>query len=490
MPLNASELLVVLGPDGPVPLRVRLTNALRDAVRSGRVAPGSTLPSSRVLARDLGVSRGVVTEAYAQLAAEGFVRSRPGAGTTVTSPGVHTASVSTLSHARPTLAPGTIDLRPGLPDLSSFPRQQWAAAVRDTLRDLPAPRLGYTEPWGALALREQLSQYLARVRGASVHPESVVVTTGATQGISLIAQLLRRRGHRYVAVEDPSNAIQRRLLTELGLSVVDVPVDWQGLAVDVLAASPARVVICTPAHQYPTGVVMSASRREQLCRWAQEQDALIVEDDYDSEFSYGPVVEACLQGVVPQHVALLGSVSKSLAPALRLGWIVAPPSLLMALRQAKSHADFGSNFLEQEVLAELIASAAYDRNLRRLRRRYSERRQCLATALSRQLPGWRVMGAAAGLHFVVQVPDQVDETRLVAAAAAQGVAVIGIAGLTGSNPHGPAIVLSFAGATRDMLAEAVNRLAQAVASMDGLPETAARPALSRVEWYERGVLKA
>lgn len=490
MPLNASELLVVLGAEGPAPLRVRLASALRDAVRAGRIAPGATLPSSRVLARDLGVSRGVVTEAYAQLAAEGFVISRPGAGTMVASARVEAPTGAARSDARPTLAPGTIDLRPGLPDLSSFPRQQWAAAVRDTLRDLPAARLGYTEPWGALALREQLSQHLARVRGASVQPESVVVMTGATQGISLIAQLLRRRGHSYVAVEDPSNAIQRRLLTDLGLSIVDVPVDWQGLDVDVLAASPAQVVICTPAHQYPTGVIMSATRREQLCRWAQEQDALIVEDDYDSEFSYGPVVQGCLQGMVPQHVALVGSVSKSLAPALRLGWVITPPSLLLALRQAKSHADFGSNFLEQEVLAELIASAAYDRNLRRLRRRYGERRRCLAQAVERELPGWRVMGAAAGLHFVVQVPDRVDETRLVAAAAAQGVAVIGIAGMVGSNPHGPAIVLSFAGATPDMLEEAVVRLAQAVAAMDSLTDIEAHPAISRIEWYEQEFLQA
>lgn len=490
MPLNAAELLVVIESGGRSPLRARLTSALRDAVQTGRVACGATLPSSRVLADDLGVSRGVVTEAYAQLVAEGFLLSRPGAGTTVAFPCVKAVPGSSSRSSPSTFAPGTIDLRPGLPDLSSFPRQQWSAAVREMFKTLPASALGYTEPWGALELREQLSQYLARVRGAVADRESVVVVSGATQGISLTAQVLLRRGHRAIAVEDPSNAIQRRLLHDLGLAVVDVPIDWQGLSVEALAASPARAIICTPAHQYPTGVVLSASRRKQLSQWAQERNGLIIEDDYDSEFQYGRLSTGCLQGGVPQHVALVGSVSKSLAPALRLGWVVAPRSLLGDLRQAKSHADFGSSFLEQQVLAEFFASAAYDRNLRALRRRYRERREWLRQALARQLPSWHVMGAAGGLHFVVQVPDDVSEARLVAAAAAAGVAVIGIAGMTGVHPHGPGIVISFARATRDMLEEAASRLALAAARLDDLPEVDGRVRASGVGWYEQEAMRA
>ena len=488
MPLNASELWVLIESAGRMPLRVRLTTALRDAVRTGRVAPGATLPSSRVFARDLGVSRGVVTEAYAQLVAEGFLRSRPGAGTTVALPPMKANGVPLSLLPAPALPPGTLDLRPGLPDLSAFPRQKWATAVRETLKTVPASAFGYTEPWGALPLREQLSEYLARVRGAMVDPESVVVVTGATQGISLIAQVLRRRGHLSIAVEDPSNAIQRRLLHDLGLEVVDIPIDSQGLSVEVLAASPARAIICTPAHQYPTGVILSVDRREQLCRWVGEQDGLIIEDDYDSEFRYGRAVVGCLQGLLPQHVALVGSVSKSLVPALRLGWVAAPQSLLSDLRQAKSHADFGTCFLEQQVFAEFLASSAYDQNLRTLRRRYKERREWLVQALARQLPSWRVMGAAGGLHFVIQVPDDVSEARLVAAAAAEGVAVIGIAGMTGVHPHGPAIVVSFARATRGMLEEAVSRLAVAAARVDEVPEVESPP-ISGVEWYPHELMK-
>lgn len=483
MPLNASDLWLRIEAAGKMPLRVRVTMALRDAVRTGRIPPGSTLPSSRVLARDLGISRGVVTEAYAQLTAEGFLSSRPGAGTTVAFRGLAAVGRTAPPQPAPALDSGTIDLRPGHPDLSSFPRQQWAAAVSETLRILPASALGYTEPWGAMALREQLSEYLDRVRGAMTEPESIVVVTGATQAISLLARVLRRRGERRIAVEDPSNAIQRRLLHDVGLEVVDVPIDSQGLSVGALAASSAKAVICTPAHQYPTGVILSASRREQLCRWADDVDGLIIEDDYDSEFRYGRAAVGCLQGLLPDHVALVGSVSKSLAPALRLGWVAAPSSVLSELRLEKSHADFGSCFLEQHVLAHFIASSAYDRNLRLLRRRYSERRQWLVEDLARQLPSWRVMGAAGGLHVVVQVPDEVSEDHLVTAAAAEGVAVIGISGMVGVHAHGPAIVLSFARATRDLLEQAVSRLARASARLEQVAEVVHPPPISGLDWY-------
>ncbi len=465
MPLNSAELLVRLDDDRRLPLRVRLTMALRDMLRTGQVSPGSTLPSSRVLARDLGISRGVVVEAYAQLTAEGYLLSRAGAGTTA--PPSHTQSRQVPTPTPPQPEPaGGLDLRPGTPDLSSFPRRAWLAAVRETLSTLPTSQLGYGEPWGAQVLRTQLSDYLARVRGAMADPDSVVVVTGATQGVSLVAQILLRRGQRTVAVEDPSNALQRRLLRDLGLEVVDVPVDDHGLRVDALAATGARTVLCTPAHQYPTGVILSAERRMQLSRWAQEVDGLVVEDDYDAEFRYGRPAVGCLQGLDVAHVALLGSVSKSLAPALRLGWVLAPASLLEDLRQAKSHADFGSNILDQHVLSAFMASGGYDRNLRLLRRRYAERREHLIAALAARAPAWQPIGAAGGLHLVVRLPPDLSEDGLVRAAAATGVQVLGLAGMTGRCPQGPALVLSFARSTPDMLAEAVRRLVLAAEGLD------------------------
>lgn len=465
MPLISAELLVRLDEGGRQPLRVRLTMALRDVVRTGQVSPGSTMPSSRLLARDLGISRGLVVEAYAQLTAEGYLLSVPGAGTIV-APGQAASLSKPLSAAPLDASTGMLDLRPATPDLSSFPRRLWLQAVRDTLRVLPASELGYGEPWGARALRLQLAGYLARVRGARADPEAFVLVTGVSQGMALIAQILHRRGQRRVAVEDPCNPLERALLRELGLEAVDVPVDAHGLCVDALAAAGVRAVICTPAHQYPTGVIMSAERRTQLIRWAQDVDGLIVEDDYDAEFRYGRASVGCLQGLDSAHVALLGSVSKSLAPALRLGWVLAPPSLLADLRSAKVHADYGSSALDQHVLAELMASGAYDRNLRMLKRRYAARREHLVSALASHAPSWSPMGMVGGLHLVVELPTGMSEEQLVTAAGAAGVLVLGLAGMSGSHPMGPALVLSFARSTPGMLDDAVHRLVRAAEGLD------------------------
>ena len=466
MPLNAGELLVALGESSRLPLRVRLAGALRDAVRDGRLPTGTTLPSTRLLAQDLAVSRGVVVDAYAQLAAEGFLRSRPGAGTTVSY--VPTIGLpAQWSASRPVMAAGPeLDLRPGWPDLSAFPRRVWGAALREALRDLPDAALGYTEPWGPFELRRELASYLSRVRGAMTAPDGVVMVSGVTQGLTLLARMLLRDGQNRIAVEDPSNAIQRQLLGRLGVQVVDVPVDDSGVVVDALAASGARAIVCTPAHQYPRGVVLSSARREQLLRWAAEADGLVIEDDYDAEFRYDRVPLACLQGMDPQHVALLGSVSKTLAPALRIGWVVTPPLLLPALRSIKRDDDFGSNAIDQHVLARLLGSGAYDRHLRALRRRYRHRRDALIEALADRLPGWEVMGSAGGLHLTVSLPPELPENRLVAAAAARGLAVLGLQHMSGSESAAEGLVISYARATPHMLQDAVARLEEASRVVD------------------------
>ena len=283
MPLNAAEVLLRLGEPGRMPLRVRLSGILRDAIRSGQLGPGTTLPSTRILAQDLGVSRGVVVDAYTQLAAEGLVRARPGAATIVAF--VPAGGLPAEWHSeRPDPAPSPeLDLRPGWPDLSAFPRRAWASAVRATLVDLPAAELGYTEPWGTWALRRALASYLARVRTAMTAPDGIVVVNGVTQGPTLLCGLMLRAGERRLAVEDPSNAVQRLLLRRLGMDVVDIQVDEKGLRVDDLARTGANAVLCTPAHQYPTGVVLSPERREQLLHWAQDSGRLVIEDDYDAE---------------------------------------------------------------------------------------------------------------------------------------------------------------------------------------------------------------
>jgi GntR family transcriptional regulator/MocR family aminotransferase len=484
MPLNANELLLAMDEHARMPLRARLTNALRNAIRGGQLPAGARMPSSRVLATDLGVSRGVVLEAYAQLAAEGFLRTRPGSGTTVAAVPDVPAAPAAAPVPEPARRPLAFDLRPGSPDVSGFPRRQWLAATRRVLNKVPDAALGYNEPWGVSELRTALAHYLARVRGAMVSTESIVVVNGATQGVSLVGQLLLRQGHRCIAVEDPSNAIQRRLLTDLGLQVVGVPVDEHGLRTDLLARSPARALLCTPAHQYPTGAILSAERREELVGWAAAVDALIVEDDYDSEFRYGKSPVGCLQSLDPQHVAMIGSVSKSLAPALRLGWVVSPPGCCppcawqepLRLRQPA---------LDQHVLADFLTAGEYDRNLRALRRRYSQRRAALCEALERHLPTWQVMGVAGGLHLVVRLPDNLSENGLVAAAAARGVHLLGVQTMTLEHAYGPALILSFARGTRDVFDEASRRLAAAAQDAAAHDRPNASIVLSGVDWYEQ-----
>ncbi len=486
MPLNATELLVPLAEAGRMPLRVRLAMALRDAIRSGRVAVGTTLPSTRILAQDLGVSRGVVVDAYAQLAAEGYVRSRPGGATSVVFARAAAPPERWFTQPPPNARP-ELDLRPGWPDLSAFPRAAWAAAERDVLRELPDADLGYVEPWGLWELRRQLAQYLGRVRGAITAPGGIVMVNGVTQGVTLICRLLMEADLGPLALEDPCNIIQRQMLARLGVPTVDIPVDDGGLRVDALAASTARAVLCTPAHQYPTGVVLSPDRRDQLLRWAGETGGLIIEDDYDAEFRYERAPLGCLQGMDPEHVALLGSVSKTLAPALRIGWVLTPPRHLAALRRIKRDNDFGSNALAQAVLARLLDSGHYDRHLRWLRRRYRQRRDALVQAIGRQLPGWEVMGGGGGLHLTVELPRDVAEGKLVAAAAGLGLAVLGLQAMNGSGTSGPGVVVSYARATPDMCDDAVRRLARAAQLLDPVtPEMEAATVSASMLWLDTG----
>jgi len=311
-------------------LRQQLREALKEAIRAGLLPAGATVPSSRALAEDLGVSRrGVVVEAYAQLTAEGFLTSRAGSGTIVSD--VTLPQAPAAPPAGPLAVvdgpPYGIDLRPGLPDLAAFPRAAWLAATRDVLRSLPDEELGYVTPWGASALRNELADYLMRVRAAMVEPDQLVIVSGATQALTLLVRMLTELGHEMLAVESPSNAVQRHVLGRHSPRIVEVPVDDEGIDVTELGRSASRAVLVTPAHQYPSGVVLSPARRSALMRWAERVDGFVIEDDYDSEFRYDRRPVGCLQGLGPQRVALVGSVSKSLAPGLRLGWVVAPQPL-------------------------------------------------------------------------------------------------------------------------------------------------------------------
>ncbi|MFJ3446165.1 PLP-dependent aminotransferase family protein [Streptomyces sp. NPDC086081] len=421
----ASAAWELLLPAASAPARTRgrsLQAALREAVRSGRLAPGTRLPSSRDLAADLGVSRGLVTEAYEQLTAEGYLRSGRGAGTWV---GAAVRAAPPRAHDLAPRSPGTrADFVPGTPDLALFPRSAWAAAQRGVLAELPHQELGYPDPRGLPRLRTALAELLARRRGVVADPERIVVVSGVAQATTLLGFALHARGVRTVAVEDPGSPQHDTLYAAAGVRAVPVPVDGEGIALESLRASGVRAVVTTPAHQFPTGIAYSARRRAGLLDWARSVDGIVLEDDYDGDFRYDRAPVGALQGLDPDHVAYTGSVSKSLAPGLRLGWLLVPESWTDDVVERKRTMDLGHPALDQALFARFLERGDYDRQLRRCQRAYRERRDALVAALEAHLPGSRVSGIAAGLHVIATLPKRYGpEERFLARVAAAGVAV-------------------------------------------------------------------
>jgi GntR family transcriptional regulator / MocR family aminotransferase len=440
------ELLLTLDR-GRGPLRAQLEARLRDAIRSGRLRPGERLPSSRELARELGTSRGLVQECYAQLQAEGYLSSRVGSATVVAGPAPRgTGPVRPPGPGPAAPAPRRLlaDFRSGVPDLASFPRGDWSWALREAVRTAPNDAFDYGDPRGSAELREVLAAYLRRVRASAADPADMVICTGYAQGLGLTLRVLARSGIDRVAVEDPGYADAAAATGWAGVTAVPVPVDGDGVDVEALRASRARAVILTPAHQWPTGVVLSAERRQALAAWAAARDGVIVEDDYDAEFRYDRDPVGSLQGLVPDRVVSIGTVSKSLAPSTRIGWLVCPPALAGEIAEEKRLSDRGSPEPGQLALAMLIESGRYDRHLRRMRGVYAARRGALVASLRAHAPAVRLTGLAAGFHAVAHLPDGVPEGAVIAAALDRSVGLYGMSAqrYTGAAEP-PALVLGF-----------------------------------------------
>ncbi|HEY3183858.1 MAG TPA: PLP-dependent aminotransferase family protein [Gaiellaceae bacterium] len=393
-------------------LRAALGRALRDAILAGALREGVRLPASRALAQQLGVSRGVVSDAYAQLEAQGFLVTRARAAPLVAA----VPQRVVVRHAPDESEPAPrYDFTPTSPDPNLFPLRRWLAAAQHVGRRASASTLGYGDPRGERVLREALADHLGRTRGVVADPEQIVIVQGTAQGVDLLLRVLRERGASRVAVEDPSHTTQHERIRAHGLELVACPVDGDGIVVDGLDADAALV---TPAHQFPTGCVLSGDRRRRLLAWSREGGGLIVEDDYDSEFRYDREGVRSLQGLAPAHVVLLGTVSKTLAPALRLGWMVAPAGLADEVHRAKRLVDDFSPALDQLALAELLTRGDYDRHLRRARAVYRARRDRLLAALSKYLPELPAEGIAAGVHLLLRLPAGVDDAAVARDAAA------------------------------------------------------------------------
>lgn len=452
--------------------RASLESHLRDSIRAGRLRPGARLPSSRALAAELGVSRRLVVEAYEQLAAEGYLVARPGSGTRV-APGARGGGGGAVESV-PAPVSG-IDLFPGTPDLSLFPRRAWGRALRRALAELPDRRLGYGELAGTGELRIALAEHLGRVRAADAGPNRIVVTAGYQQGLRVFCRLLRERGGRRLAVEDPGYPIAAWTIEDEGLEAVPVPIDADGIDVEALTAADPDGAVVTPAHSLPLGAVLAAARRRRLVEWARRRGALLLEDDYDAELRYDRGAAGCLQGLAPDVVVLAGTVSKTLAPTLRIGWLCLPAEQVAAATAARAGSDGGGNRIEEFALAELIASGGFDRHIRAARQRYRRKRAVLLEALAAELPDAPVHGIAAGLHAVLELPPGSDEAAVVASAAARGVHAYGLATFTRAREMPAALVLGYGQPGETELRRGVAAIAAAL--REPAPATA-RPARS------------
>jgi GntR family transcriptional regulator/MocR family aminotransferase len=451
---SSPEVLVVLR-HGEGPLHAQIEAQLREAIRAGRLAPGERLPSTRALAAELGVSRGVVVEAYGQLGAEGYLVARTGSA-----PRVAAAAAVAAPERRPPRAPAAHrwDLTPGTPDLALFPRAAWIAAHRRAVREAADADLGYPDPAGHPRVRAALAAYLGRVRGVQAEPERIVVCGGVAEAMALVARVLSRRGATRIGVEDPSHYEARVLLENAGLETVSIPVDAGGIDVGALAATGPDAVVVTPAHQFPTGVVLEPPRRAALAAWARRADALVIEDDYDAEYRYDRHPVGAVQGLDPDHVVHVHSVSKTLAPGLRLGWAALPGHLIDDVAKEKRLTDLGTPVLEQLTLAAFVERGELDRHLRRTRPVYRRRRDTLLAALA----GLEVEGVAAGLHVLARLPPGTTEDDVIREAAGRDVAVTGLARHVDRNARAPALVLGYSRHPEAGLAEAGRRLRAAL----------------------------
>ena len=437
-------------------LRAGLERALRGAIRTRALRPGVRLPASRALAQHLGVSRGVVSDAYSQLEAQGFLITRAR----------EAPVIAATQRSRPVPAEPEVDVRaarydlsPTTPDVSLFPFARWLAAARVLARRADAAVLDYRESRGERVLRAALADHLGRTRGVIADPAQILIVQGTAQSVDLLLRVLRARGATRVAVEDPSHTRQHERIQAMGLEIVAREVDDQGLIVDDLEAD---AVLVTPAHQFPTGCVLSGQRRRQLIDWSRANSALIVEDDYDAEFRYDRDPVRALQGLAPEHVAQLGTVSKTLAPALRLGWLVVPAHLVDEAERTKRLLDDFSPAFDQLILAELLTRGDYDRHVRRARGIYRARRDRVLSALAKHLPELRVEGIAAGMHVLLRLPSEVNDDAIATDASLMGIRVPALSAFRIKPASSGGLVIGYGRLHESAVEPAIQALAHAM----------------------------
>jgi GntR family transcriptional regulator/MocR family aminotransferase len=472
------ELALAVDRSADVPLGQQVQEALRRAIRSQRLRSGERLPSTRQLADQLGVSRGLVVSVYEQLLAEGYVVSTVGSGTRVadglTGSGDSTPSeAAEVDPARLVPVPN-IDFGYGVPDLRAFSTRDWLWALGDAIKAMPTGDLGDGTAEGDAQLRAVLAGYHRRVRAGCADPADTIVVGGFRQGLTFVLGALVAHGIERIGLEDPGPRDHDHIARRAGLRVSAVPVDAEGVRVDHLRDSGGRAVLLTPAHQCPTGAVLSPTRRHELVEWAHEVDGVILEDDYDAEFRYDRQPVGSLQGLAPDRVVALGSVSKTLAPALRIGWVFTPPRFRDGILTEKYLSCRGVPQLDQAALARLIETGRFDRHLRKVRDSYRQRRDALVSAVAENMEGATITGLDAGHHALLRLPAGVDEERVVAHARAAGIAVRGLSDYRVTpddeaprDPLPAALVIGFGNVTTRQIREGIGVLGELVAARAG-----------------------
>ncbi|MFC4942167.1 PLP-dependent aminotransferase family protein [Pseudonocardia sp. GCM10023141] len=430
---------------GPGSRRAVLIRALREAIRTQRFPPGTKLPPYRSVAADLGLARNTVADAYAELVAEGWLMAKQGSGTRVAERAEPLAIATTTLTSAVAARPLIHDLRQGLPDASAFPRSAWLAAARRAITQAPNEAFGPGDPRGRIELRVALTEYLARARGVRTSPDRIVICSGFAHALRVLFPAVLRGP---VAVESYQLAFHRLILAAAGVATVALPLDEEGAQVAGLTDRPdVSTVLLTPAHQFPLGGPLAAHRRAAVVDRARAGGGLLIEDDYDGEFRYDRQPVGAVQGLDPDHVLYIGSVSKSLSPALRLGWMVLPERLVDAALGAKGQREAWAGVTDQLTLAELITSGDYDRHIRRTRQRYRRRRDHLVQSLAERVPHVVPAGIAAGLHTVLRLPAGTEDAALDAATRA-GIELDGLAAFrhpdAGVGPAADGLVVGYA----------------------------------------------
>jgi GntR family transcriptional regulator/MocR family aminotransferase len=448
------------------PLHRRLAAAIRAAVRDGRIPLGAALPPSRTLADDLNVSRWTVTQAYSQLVTEGYLISRTGSATRVNwSPRPEDADVrGPVKPAPAPRPPVRYDLYSSRPDLRAFPRRKWVEAIRVAAETASFDQLDRAEPGGHPRLRTILAEHLNRTRGAAAEPGTISVFSGAGQGMSQISHALRASGHRLIGMENPGSPRLWQAAQRAGLDPVPLPVDDSGLLVDALAARPEVRAVCVgAARQVALAIPLAPHRRSALLDWARQSGGLVVEDDYDAEFTFDGPALPTMQGSDPGRVFLLGSMSKTLSPTVSVGWVVAPRAWVEAVR-TQYEISATPTTLNQLALAHVMESGTYDRYLRDSRQRLRARRAALVGALGRRLPQSRILGGESGLDLVLELPPGTDTEAILAEAERRDMELCNLSGLylEPVPDSRPRLLLGYGNLNDSVIEEAVGVLADII----------------------------